>query len=147
MIETPLVDPSVNETSSLPIENVSQPSISTSSLPKSLPLSKKTVEGIDIAFKVLSEVLDDVKKSSIDPIKSNVCEILSKHLGSDRAASQTALEKECNALRLENQKLQNVLLDRDNLRKKNDELRGMIFLSVSLICLFNGFILPIFNYP
>ena len=73
MIETPHVDHSMNETSSLPIENVSQPSVSTSSLPKSLPLSKETVEGIDIAFKVLSEILDDGKKSSTDPIKSNVC--------------------------------------------------------------------------
>nr|QBG82568.1 N-acyl-D-glucosamine 2-epimerase [Papaver somniferum] len=85
MIETPLINPSMNENSSPPIDNVSQSSIITSYLPEPLPLN--------IAFKVLSEVLDDVKKSSIDPIKSGFCEILSKYFGPDRAASQIALEK------------------------------------------------------
>ncbi|XP_026444843.1 uncharacterized protein LOC113345268 [Papaver somniferum] len=63
----------------------------------------------------------------MDPVKFGACEILSKYFGSNKTSSQASLEKEVETLkenlRLESQKLQNVSLDCNNLRKKNEELR------------------------
>lgn len=142
---TPIIDfsqPPSSDDTSLTNNDSNQLSVITPIPSESSTFSKEVVDGIDIVFKTLSNILEDVKNSSNDSVKANACEVLGKIFVSDKIASQVSLERElealkenlhsktleCDNLRMENYKLRNSSLDCENLRKKNNEPKCIFFL-------------------